>query len=158
MPGRLQVVSRDPLLLADGAHNPAGMRALVAALAPLELPRPVVAVMAVMRDKDVAGVLGAILPLLDAVVCTRASEPRSLTADELARAVASRRPWSRRPDSARAAQAGRPASPRRRPCTSCRSPARRCATARTLAGPAGTVLVTGSLYLLEDLAGVLGAA
>ena len=63
VPGRLQVVSRDPLLLADGAHNPDGMRALVGTLAGLALPRPVVAVLAVMRDKDAEGMLRALAAL-----------------------------------------------------------------------------------------------
>ena len=154
VPGRLQVVSRDPLLLADGAHNPAGMRALVGTLASLKLPRPRVAVMAVMRDKDVAGVLGAILPLLDAVVCTQSSEPRSLTADELARAVAVA---AAKPAADGKTHGGRdarvPPSLHVVP-----EPGEALRTARTLAGPDGTVLATGSLYLLEDLAGVLGVA
>jgi hypothetical protein len=37
-------------------------------------------------------------------------------------------------------------------------PARAVAAARELAGPGGGVLVTGSLYLLEDLAGMLTGA
>jgi dihydrofolate synthase/folylpolyglutamate synthase len=154
VPGRLQVVTRDPLLLADGAHNAAGMRALAGALAPLKLPCPVVAVMAVMRDKDVAGVLGAILPLLDAVVCTQASAPRSLTADELARAVAVA--------AAEPAADGKAHGGGRAPVPPSvqvvPEPAEALRTARVLAGAAGTVVATGSLYLLEDLAGVLGAA
>jgi len=53
VPGRLQVAGREPLLLADGAHNPDGVRALVEALAALERPAPRVGVFAVMADKAV---------------------------------------------------------------------------------------------------------
>ena len=55
VPGRLQVLGRDPLLLADGAHNPDGMRALIGALRALDLPKPRVGVIAIMRDKAYPG-------------------------------------------------------------------------------------------------------
>ena len=44
-------------------------------------------VLAIMRDKDYEEMLERFLPLLDAVVCTQASEPRSLAAEELAAAL-----------------------------------------------------------------------
>ena len=40
VPGRLQVVARRPLMLADGAHNPEGVRALAASLAHVRRPSP----------------------------------------------------------------------------------------------------------------------
>ena len=87
VPGRLQVVARDPLVLADGAHNPDGVRVLAQSLAAVHLPRPTVGVLAIMRDKDYPAMIAGLLPLLDRVVCTQASEPRSLTAEELAAAA-----------------------------------------------------------------------
>ena len=102
VPGRLQVVGERPLVLADGAHNPDGVRVLAQSLAAVQVPRPTVGVLAIMRDKDYPAMLAGFLPLLDRVVCTQASEPRSLTAGELAAAVAA------------AAGAG-PASPAARP-------------------------------------------
>ncbi len=152
VPGRLHIVSREPLLLADGAHNPAGMRALVGALAALELSHPVVGVLAVMRDKDVEGMLETLLPELDAMVCTQASEPRSLAADELRLRV----------DAAagRAASARGPGEPSRTPPAVhvVEEPFVAVEKARTLSGQGGTVLITGSLYLLEDLGALLGDA
>ncbi len=150
VPGRLQVVSREPLVLADGAHNPAGMAALANALAALALPGPVVAVSAIMRDKDVDGVLEVLLPLVDAVVCTQASEARSLGAPDLAHRVRSVAAGI----TARAASAAGVSAPLRVEVRAV--PEEALATALELAGRAGTVLVTGSLYLLEDLAGALG--
>jgi dihydrofolate synthase / folylpolyglutamate synthase len=152
VPGRLQVVSRAPLLLADGAHNPAGVQALVGALARLDVPRPLVLVAAIMRDKDAAGMLGGLLPVADAVVCTQASAPRSLSAGELRSVVAAvvgTMPCG-------AGTRGAPADAVEVLAEA--DPARAVAAARELAGPGGAILVTGSLYLLEDLAGMLGGA
>ena len=83
VPGRLQVVAGDPLVLADGAHNPDGVRVLAQSLAGRAPAPPVVGVLAIMRDKDYPAMIAGFLPLLDDVVCTQASEPRSLTAEEL---------------------------------------------------------------------------
>ena len=55
-------------------------------------PGPLVGVLAIMRDKGYEEMLASLLPLLDSVVCTQAGEARSLTADELAAAVARRAP------------------------------------------------------------------
>jgi len=141
VPGRLQKVGERPLVLADGAHNPDGVRVLAQSLAAVDAPRPTVGVFAIMRDKGYADMLRGLLPLVDRVVCTQASEPRSLSAAELATAVA--------------AAAGSPASP---PVEIVPDPHVAIARARALAGERGSVLVAGSLYLLEDLGDVLGAA
>ncbi|MES2200685.1 MAG: folylpolyglutamate synthase/dihydrofolate synthase family protein [candidate division FCPU426 bacterium] len=50
-PGRMQVVSQKPVVLLDGAHNPAGARALAAAVRSLK-PRRVLLVAGVLKDKD----------------------------------------------------------------------------------------------------------
>jgi dihydrofolate synthase/folylpolyglutamate synthase len=145
VPGRLQVVARDPLLLADGAHNPHGVRALAETLRGLALPRPFVAVMAIMRDKDVAGMLRTLLPLVDAVVCTQASEPRGLTADELAQRVAGATEREPAPGAAGKSLEVRPT------IHVVADPHEAVTKARGLVGAKGAILVTGSLYLLEDL-------
>ncbi|MFL5884675.1 MAG: bifunctional folylpolyglutamate synthase/dihydrofolate synthase, partial [Thermoleophilaceae bacterium] len=61
--GRLQVVSREPLVIYDGAHNPAGAEALAEALPEVVGRRPLVAVIGVLDDKDAAAMLQAILPV-----------------------------------------------------------------------------------------------
>ncbi len=139
VPGRLQVLDRDPLVLADGAHNPDGVRALAATLAGLDVPQPRVGVLAIMRDKDYPGMLATLIPLLDAVVCTRAAEPRSLPVEQLAAA----------------AHAAAVASHRDPVIIAVADPHEAVRHARERAGTTGSVLVTGSLYLLEDLADLL---
>src|SRR5204862_5883529 len=80
VPGRLEIVSSDgPLVLHDGAHNPAGAEALAAALPEVVGDRPLVAVIGVLDDKDAAGMLRALLPLCSGVVFTRSGNPRSLS-------------------------------------------------------------------------------
>ena len=140
VPGRLQKVAERPLVLADGAHNPEGVRVLAQSLAAVALPKPTVVVLAIMRDKDYGQMLERFLPLIDAAVCTQASEPRSLTAGELAAALR-----------AAAVRLGRgfPA-PVIEP-----DPHAAVALARAQAGSSGAVLIGGSLYLLEDLRDVL---
>ncbi|HEY2435768.1 MAG TPA: cyanophycin synthetase, partial [Solirubrobacteraceae bacterium] len=83
--GRLQIVGREPLTLLDGAHNPDGVAALVESLAePFAAGRsPLVAVVSILDDKDAAGMLTALLPVCDALVCTTSHNPRALPAPTL---------------------------------------------------------------------------
>jgi dihydrofolate synthase/folylpolyglutamate synthase len=83
-PGRLEIVRRSPTVLLDGAHNPAGAAALAATLEEeFDFDR-LVAVVAVLDDKDVAGLLGELEPVVDSVVVTTNSSPRALPAEALA--------------------------------------------------------------------------
>jgi len=143
VPGRLQKIGEHPLVLADGAHNPDGVRVLAQSLAAVDVPRPSVGVLAIMRDKGYEEMLERFLPLLDAVVCTQASEPRSLSAEELAAALR-----------AAAARLGRAFTDVRVET----DPHVAVALARDSAGPGGSVLIGGSLFLLEDLRDVLAGA
>ncbi|MFL6078225.1 MAG: bifunctional folylpolyglutamate synthase/dihydrofolate synthase [Mycobacteriales bacterium] len=87
-PGRLEVVRRAPTILVDSAHNPAGMEATVAAVEDAFGFTRLVGVLAVLEDKDVAGMLEILEPVLESVVVTANSSPRALDAEMLgARAV-----------------------------------------------------------------------
>lgn len=83
-PGRLEVVRRGPTVLIDGAHNPAGTAALAAALAEEFGFTRCVAVLAVLGDKDAVGMLAALDPVVDTVVCATNTSPRAMSADQLA--------------------------------------------------------------------------
>jgi dihydrofolate synthase / folylpolyglutamate synthase len=83
-PGRLETVRTSPTVLLDAAHNPAGMRALVAALHEAFDLRRLVGVVGILGDKDVDGMLDALEPVLDAVVVTTSGSPRAMDVDELA--------------------------------------------------------------------------
>ena len=83
-PGRLEVVRRSPTVLLDGAHNAAGAAALSAALGDAFAFESIVAVVAVLADKDATGLLTELESVVDSVVVTTNGSPRAMTADALA--------------------------------------------------------------------------
>jgi dihydrofolate synthase / folylpolyglutamate synthase len=70
VPGRLEQVADDPVTLLDGAHNPDAARALAAALRELFPGQPLVLLLGILADKDVAAMVEALAPLARAVVVT----------------------------------------------------------------------------------------
>ena len=88
-PARLELIAIEGgrRVLLDAAHNVDGARALAAYLRRWHPERPAL-VIGVMRDKDVDGMLAALLPVTSAVVATEAATPRALPAEDLARHVA----------------------------------------------------------------------
>ena len=82
-PGRLQLIKTEPALLLDGAHNPAGAQILANALRSEFSDKPLVGLVAVLADKDVASVLANLAGVFEAVVITQSSSPRSMPAAEL---------------------------------------------------------------------------
>jgi dihydrofolate synthase/folylpolyglutamate synthase len=83
-PGRLEVVRRSPTVVVDAAHNVPGAEALAAAMADSFAFTRTVGVVGVLADKDAAGILAALDPVVDEVVITRSHSPRALPVDELA--------------------------------------------------------------------------
>lgn len=83
-PGRLERVRTAPTILLDAAHNPHGMAATVAALEEEFAFSRLVAVVAMLADKDVRHVLELLEPVVDALVVTRNSSPRTMPAQQLA--------------------------------------------------------------------------
>ncbi|MFG1698877.1 bifunctional folylpolyglutamate synthase/dihydrofolate synthase [Nonomuraea sp. NPDC049309] len=83
-PGRMEVVRRSPTVVIDAAHNPGGMQATLDGLHEAFDFAKVIGVVGVMRDKDVEALLELLEPVLDEVVLTRNSSPRSMPVAELA--------------------------------------------------------------------------
>jgi dihydrofolate synthase/folylpolyglutamate synthase len=83
-PGRLEVVRTGPTVLLDASHNPAGMAATVNTITESFGFTRLVGVLAVAADKDVAGILDQLEPVLAELVVTRNSSPRSMPPEELA--------------------------------------------------------------------------
>ncbi len=79
VPGRLEVLARDPLIVLDGAHNPDAIAALVRSLPGLIGERRLGLVMGVLEDKDAAGMLAALLPCCDRAWFTAPLSPRALS-------------------------------------------------------------------------------
>jgi len=129
-PGRLEVLGRHPLLVVDGAHNPAGAETLARAVreAFASAAERVHLVIAVSSNKDVDGIVAAVAPLADAAYATRNSSRRSATAEVVETALFA---------------AGVPAK-------TYPSVDEALADARVQAQEGDLILVTGSLYTVAD--------
>jgi dihydrofolate synthase/folylpolyglutamate synthase len=67
----MQVVSKKPLMILDGAHNPEAMRILVDSMRDAFQWRHLILVLGVMGDKDIPKIMRRIVPIADYVICTR---------------------------------------------------------------------------------------
>jgi dihydrofolate synthase / folylpolyglutamate synthase len=135
LPGRFQIVPGQPALVLDVAHNPHAVSALAINLDAMGFYPRTHAVFGALRDKDIAGVLVKMAPLVDRWHCCTLPAPRGATADELAAFV-------------RAATAGRKGVS----VQTHASPAEGLRTAAALADPADRIVVFGSL---QTVGGVL---
>jgi len=77
-PGRLQVLSRRPLIVVDGAHNPDSARKLRQSLEQyFDFDRAIL-IIGVSSDKDIAGIISELVPLFDKVIATHSIHPRAM--------------------------------------------------------------------------------
>ena len=83
LPARFELFSENPTVIVDGAHNEQGALALTRILS--KTSRKEVAVIAMMSDKDYRFAIKIIAACCDAVVATKALNPRSLSAEEIAK-------------------------------------------------------------------------
>jgi dihydrofolate synthase / folylpolyglutamate synthase len=128
-PGRLQVIGERPRVVLDGGHNPAAMVKAGAALRKLIGAETLVAVFAMLSERDPGLVLAALRTLRpDAVVFTEPAlaQGHAIAAAKLAEV------WGAGAETAVPAEAA-------------------LSRARELAGPSGNVLVCGSLYLVGEV-------
>ncbi|HBR26252.1 MAG TPA: bifunctional folylpolyglutamate synthase/dihydrofolate synthase, partial [Rhizobiales bacterium] len=128
-PGRLQVIAKRPRVILDGGHNPAAMTKSGAALRRLIGVERLIAVFAMLSERDPVKLLAALRTLEpDAVVFTEpdSASGHAVPPDQLA-AIYGPGAESRRPAHAAVDRA------------------------RELAGPDGNVLVCGSLYLVGEI-------
>jgi dihydrofolate synthase / folylpolyglutamate synthase len=76
--GRLEILQNEPMVLVDGAHNPAGISALCKALkTEFEYDR-LILIFGVLDDKDYGNMLRKIVPLADHLIITRPQTDRSM--------------------------------------------------------------------------------
>jgi dihydrofolate synthase/folylpolyglutamate synthase len=69
LPGRFQRVGK---YLFDVAHNPAGAGVLATTLRAISPPKPIVALLSVLSDKDWRGIMEALAPVVDRFILTNA--------------------------------------------------------------------------------------
>lgn len=129
LPGRMQTLVREQEWLFDVAHNPAAAEALAATLRQLGV-RASVAIIGILDDKIVEGIVGPMAAEVDNWIAVTAASPRAIDAAELARRVAN--------------QTGKA-------CLIADSFDMAVENADTIAGAGGRTLVTGSFYTVGPL-------
>jgi dihydrofolate synthase/folylpolyglutamate synthase len=129
-PGRLELISTHPDIILDGAHNPAGARALAHHIGSFYSDWPVWLIYGAMRDKAVEEISEILFPLADRVILTAPSMPRAVQPETLL-AIGRARQMEVAPNLEAALNA-----------------------ARTAPGDAA-IFITGSLYLVGEARAVL---
>ena len=132
-PGRFDIVSRDPLFIIDGGHNPQCIEALEKNIRDYLADRRVIALTGVLADKDYADMYQPVMPYIHSFVCITPPNPRKLEGAELAEHLR---------------RAGADA-------IACASIEEGVKTAIALAGKDGAVLCFGSLYTIGDIRNVM---
>ncbi|MFM8926910.1 MAG: bifunctional folylpolyglutamate synthase/dihydrofolate synthase [Rhodoluna sp.] len=82
-PGRLQVISKNPVILLDAAHNPHGARSLADALVHSFDSPEAIGVISILGDKDARGVLEALEPVLTEIILTQSTSSRATALGDL---------------------------------------------------------------------------
>lgn len=129
-PGRLDHVSESPEIILDGAHNPAGARALAGYIRQFYPGRHIVMIYGAMRDKAITEVTGVLFPLATHVIATAPHQSRAVDPETI-RALADHPSVQTAPDLAAALDLAR-------------------------AGPSDRVIfITGSLFLVGEALALL---
>lgn len=87
MPARMEVLSKEPLIIMDGGHNIGCALALKSALKEFAKNKRIVALMGMAEDKDSDSVAKILVPMFSEVVVTKSLQPRSMPAEKLAEFV-----------------------------------------------------------------------
>ena len=131
-PGRLELLQKKPLVIMDGAHNPAAIEKLAEAMPQYFQYRRLILVIGILADKDIAAMLRHILPLADKIIFTRPVLSRAADPQDVANFAIGH--FEMQIESL-VIQDYSEALDR----------------ALELAGPEDAVLVTGSLYTVSDI-------
>jgi dihydrofolate synthase / folylpolyglutamate synthase len=133
-PGRLEVAGRRPLLVLDGAHNPAGAEALAMAMREFFDWERLHLVLSISSNKDVEGIARVLAPLADRGYTAANASPRTSDPDDVALALAAHE----------------------LPTEAFATVAEALESARASAGSGDAILATGSLYTVADARRAIG--
>lgn len=75
IPGRMEVVDRNPLTLLDGAHNPHKMRAMITSLREIYPSKKITAIVGGIVNKEISGILKELVPYIDVLIGTAPNVP-----------------------------------------------------------------------------------
>jgi dihydrofolate synthase/folylpolyglutamate synthase len=88
-PARFELLSRDPIIIYDGGHNPEGVRAAVASVKAYFGDQRVNLLSGVMADKDRGEMIQTMKPIIERAFTVTPNNPRSLAAADYAAQLAS---------------------------------------------------------------------
>lgn len=134
--GRLETLMTNPLMVCDGAHNPAAARRLAHHLKSMigDVPgRKMILIVAMMQDKNIDAYLAELIPKATIVICTQIEHPRSATTQMLQSKI----------------------SMEGLPVHEVATPSDALALATRLSNPHDLICVTGSLFLVGAVKSVL---
>ncbi|MBA7596846.1 Folylpolyglutamate synthase [subsurface metagenome] len=127
-PGRLEILSHEPLFLVDGAHNADSARRLKEAIKQYFDFQRLVLIIGVSSDKDIAGIAGELAPLSAVAIATRSRHPRALAPSLLLEELIKHGAYTELTESVAAA----------------------ASHALALAGPRDLICATGSLFVAAE--------
>lgn len=82
IPARIEVVSKNPLTILDGGHNPDGMKALAKVLETIP-QRPKIAIIGMLKGKNVHEAIRELIGLVDKFICVEGFYPLEMPKQEL---------------------------------------------------------------------------
>ncbi|MDO5548103.1 MAG: folylpolyglutamate synthase/dihydrofolate synthase family protein [Eubacteriales bacterium] len=137
MPARQEILSHDPLLLIDGAHNLDGVGALCATLDEMLPPGGISFILGMVEDKQYRACIQMLTRRADNVYAVAADTPRAIPSAEIASCVREYSPYTNAFD-----------------CGDVRSALRR---AQRSATEDDVIVVCGSLYVAAEAENILRA-
>jgi dihydrofolate synthase/folylpolyglutamate synthase len=84
LPGRMEMISHDPRIMIDAAHNAASIRALIHAIGQNIPYDSMVVIFGCNNDKDIMGMLQELQYGADKVIFTRSNSAKAVSPDDLA--------------------------------------------------------------------------
>jgi dihydrofolate synthase / folylpolyglutamate synthase len=132
-PGRMQVISHDPLVIIDGAHNPGAARELVQSIKRGFSHDRLILVAGIMEDKDINSIIKLISPVADYIISTRPDYYRAADPGRIMKAVSA------------AGKMGEVVN----------TLPEAIAKARAMASPGDLILITGSLFTAGEALTIL---
>src|SRR4030042_5466976 len=127
-PGRLHLISKNPLIVLEGAHNPAGIRELAEAVEKAFSYNRIILIIGIMKDKDIVNMISTLVPMADYIICTNPDYYRSAEPSDLMKIAYA---YSRHVESV--------------PVIS-----KAIERAKKMAGPRDMILITGSLFTIGE--------
>lgn len=127
LPSRCEIISENPTVILDGAHNPDGMKRLAQLIKSIEIS-PKIFIVGMLKTKDIKNTLANISPIIDTAICVDGFSPYAQAAEELMKYFKSAEKSSVKKSFEKA---------------------------KALAGTNGLIIIGGSLYLASEFKSIM---